>query len=117
VAEILEETSSSEYAIDHRLSRLKWKPRRAAIWLCDRYQEGSGLAPLEALEQDEISTLLGHPVDFIAQHALPTSFLATALCDLAAFVDGGLYSDVVNDVKASRIAMRYLTGCKFCELL
>jgi putative transposase len=26
VAEILEETSSSEYAIDHRLSRLRWKP-------------------------------------------------------------------------------------------
>ena len=26
MAEILEETSSSEYAIDHRLSRLRWKP-------------------------------------------------------------------------------------------
>jgi hypothetical protein len=81
--------------------------RRATIWLCDHYQNGFGLASLEASEREETSILLGHPFSFIQHQPTYASFLATILCDLAAFVDGQLYSDVVNDVRACRIATQY----------
>lgn len=81
--------------------------RRATIWLCDRYQDGSGLAPIEASEQEETTILFGQPFSFIPLRSFYTSFLATVLCDLSAFVDDQLYSDVVNDVKACRIVMQY----------
>lgn len=81
--------------------------RRGTIWLCDHYQDGAGLAPIGATEQEETLILLGQPFSFIKQRSFYTSFLATALCDLAAFLGGQLYSDVVNDIKAGRIAMQY----------
>jgi len=81
--------------------------RRATIWLCDRHQDGFGLAPLESSEQQEISTLLGYPFSFVATRATCASFLATVLCDLAALTDSELYSVIVNDTKACNIAMQY----------
>jgi hypothetical protein len=81
--------------------------RRATVWLCDRFDKGMGLAGLEASEPDEVSVLLGYPFDFVQIERSPGSFLATALCDLAAILIGeSLYDDVINDIKASRINPR-----------
>jgi hypothetical protein len=82
--------------------------RRAAIWLCDRYEEGWGLAPLEADPYDEVVTLLGHPFELIPERKRSGSFLASVVSDLSAFLgDRQFYSDVVNDIKASRIHPQY----------
>jgi hypothetical protein len=82
--------------------------RRVAIWLCDRYEEGWGLASLEACSYDEIVTLLGHPFEFIPERERSGSFLASVVSDLSAFLgDRQFYSDVVNDIKASDIHPQY----------
>jgi hypothetical protein len=82
--------------------------RRAVIWLCDRYEEGWGLAALEADPYDEVVTLLGYPFEFIPEQGRSGSFLASVISDLSAFLDDRqFYSDVVNDIKASRIHPQY----------
>ena len=81
--------------------------RRATVWLCDRFDKGMGLAGLEASESDEVSVLLGYPFDFVQIERSRGSFLATALCDLAAILIGeNLYDDVINDIKSSKINPR-----------
>lgn len=93
-------TSRSESALDFL--------RSVTVWLCDRYEQGWGLAFLEADSYDEIITLLGHPFEFIPQRERSGSLLASVVSDLAAFLgDKQLYSDVVNDIKASRIHPQY----------
>ncbi|OGO39421.1 MAG: hypothetical protein A2W35_13390 [Chloroflexi bacterium RBG_16_57_11] len=78
--------------------------RKAVVWLCDRYEEGSGLASVEARTFDEVATLFGYPFDFFELATTNDSFLATVLLDLAAFLrDREFYQDVVNDVKACKI--------------
>ena len=75
------------------------------MWLCDRYQDGNGLASVEASANEEVSLLLGQPQDGLPRQL---SFLATVLSDLAAFLGNGeFYSNVVNDVKATRIYPEY----------
>jgi hypothetical protein len=82
--------------------------RRSAIWLCDRYSLGAGLASLGADAKGECAVLLGYPFDFVPVEAIIGSFTATAICDLCAFLeDHELYSDVVNDIKATGIAHAY----------
>jgi len=82
--------------------------QRVVIWLCDRYEEGWGLASLEADPYDEIITLFGHPFDFIPERPHGGSLLASVVSDLAAFLgDKQLYSDVVNDIKATGIHPQY----------
>ena len=51
--------------------------------------------------------LLGQAFAFIDIHPRRSSFLATALLDLAAFSGTALYADMVNDVKAVRIVPEY----------
>lgn len=81
---------------------------KATVWLCDRYQDGMGLAGVEADEQAETSVLLGYAFEFVDVSRRRDSFLTTALMDLAAFLgNAALYSDVVNDVKAVRIYAEY----------
>jgi hypothetical protein len=81
---------------------------RTTVWLCDRYQDGMGLAGVEADAQSETNALLGSPFDFIDVPRRHDSFLATALMDLAAFLgEPDLYADIVNDVKAVRIYAEY----------
>ncbi|MDP9354986.1 MAG: restriction endonuclease [Chloroflexota bacterium] len=82
--------------------------RRATVWLCDRYEDGAGLAGLEADEVDETRTLLGYAFDFIDIPQHRGDFLGTALCDLAAFLgDDDLYAAIVNDIKACNIHPEY----------
>ena len=58
---------------------------RATVWLCDHYDKAPGLAGIEADEERETTTLLGSAFAFIDIHPRRSSFLATALLDLAAF--------------------------------
>ncbi len=78
------------------------------VWLCDRYEEGFGLAPVEADAYQETVTLLGYPFEFIPIQSSSGSFLATVVCDLTAYLnDKHFYGDVVNDIKASKIFPQY----------
>lgn len=82
--------------------------RRAAVWLCDRQEKGSGLAQLEDTVDAEVATLIGYPFKFIGVAKRPSSFLATVLSDLTAFAgDPQLYEDVVNDIKAVELVPQY----------
>lgn len=81
--------------------------RRATVWLCDRYQEGFGIASFEASERVQVLTLLAYPFSFINIESRHTSFAASAVTDLAAFIDQQLYADVVNDIGASEIVRQY----------
>jgi len=82
--------------------------RRSTIWLCDRYEQGDGLADFEATPSEEISRLFGASFDFIVTRKMGESFLATVLLDLAAFAgDKEFYSDVVNDIQATKIFPTY----------
>lgn len=81
---------------------------RATMWLCDRYEKGSGLAQLGADEGSEIKMLLGFSFDFLGVSDRNDSFLAASLCDLAAFLgDPNLYADVLNDLQACEILPSY----------
>jgi hypothetical protein len=81
---------------------------KAAIWLCDRYMAGFGLADYSSTEYEEIATLLGYPFESIETHRRSASFAASILGDLAAFVGNEtLYSNIINDIKAAKIAPRY----------
>lgn len=82
--------------------------RNATIWLCDRYRDGCGLASFSSEQYEEIVTLLGHPFEFFKIRPRSGSFTASVISDLAAFVaDKGLYSDIVNDIKATHIIPQY----------
>lgn len=94
--------------VTSRLDSARDTLRRATIWLCDRYEEGWGLAPLEANPYDEIATLLGYSLEFISEREWSGSLLASVVSDLSAFLgDGQFYGDVVNDIKASGIHPQY----------
>jgi hypothetical protein len=80
----------------------------AVAWLCDRYQDGAGLAGIGADEADEILRLLGPGSGMIGIMRASSSFLATALTDLAAFIaDPLLYRNIVNDIEISDIHPEY----------
>lgn len=79
-----------------------------AVWLCDRYEQGIGLASIEADEYEEVSTIFGHSFDFIQSPQGQSSFLATTLVDLAAFLGNKqLFEDIVNDLIAVHIVAQY----------
>ena len=82
--------------------------RRAAIWICDRYEDGEGIAPFGALPEEEIQILLGYPFDFFDVDSSGGSFVATAISDLSIFISNNkLYEDIVNDIRASGIIPIY----------
>jgi hypothetical protein len=81
---------------------------RSTVWLCDRYQDGFGLADISAEPYDEIATLFGYPFDFIRVQPRKGSFAASVICDLAAFVaEAELYANIINDIKATKIVPQY----------
>jgi hypothetical protein len=91
-----------------RLDAARHLLRRATVWLCDCHEKGSGLAQLEATAYAEVATLIGYPFEAVAVGKRPSSFLATVLCDLSAFIgDPQLYEDIVNDIKAVEIVPQY----------
>ncbi|UJR86706.1 hypothetical protein [Sandaracinus amylolyticus] len=82
--------------------------RNATVWLCDRFEDGGGLASVDADPADEIRAVFGARFEFVEQAGSRHSFCACALADLAAFLqDGQLYADVVNDLLATKIAAQY----------
>jgi hypothetical protein len=82
--------------------------KKSTVWLCDRVEKGFGLARYEADEYGETITLLGYPFDFIKVDKNRSSFLATILADLAAFVGNKeFYADVINDFEACEISYNY----------
>ena len=82
--------------------------QRAVVWLCDRVEKGFGIARYDADEKEETYTLLGYAFDFIKVDKNRSSFLATIVSDLAAFLgDKDFYADVVNDLAACEIVYSY----------
>lgn len=82
--------------------------KKSVVWLCDRVEKGYGIARYDADENEETYTLLGYPFDFIKVERNRSSFLATVLSDLAAFMgDKGFYADIVNDFEACEIVYNY----------
>lgn len=82
--------------------------RRSVVWLCDRVEKGYGLAHYDADEYEETTTLLGYPFEAIQVNRNRSSYLATILADLAAFIgDKEFYSNVINDLEACEIAYTY----------
>jgi hypothetical protein len=82
--------------------------KRNLVWVCDRMEQGFGLPRYDADEYEETATLLGYAFSFIKVQKDHSSFVATALGDLAAFLnDKELYSTVVNDVEACDISYTY----------
>lgn len=81
---------------------------KTAIWLCDRYQDGFGLADISAEPYEEIITLFGYPFEFIRVQPRKSSFIASVICDLANFIaKADLYTNIVNDIKAVKIVPQY----------
>jgi hypothetical protein len=82
--------------------------KRSVIWLCDRFEKEFGIARYDVDEYGETVALLGYPFDFIEIEKDNSSYLATVLCDLAAFAgDCQFYADVYNDIEACEISYTY----------
>jgi hypothetical protein len=82
--------------------------KKSTIWLCDRVEKGFGLAQYDDDEYEETATLVGYPFDFVKVEKNHSSFLASALSDLAAFIgDREFYSNVINDFEACGITYTY----------
>jgi hypothetical protein len=82
--------------------------KNSVIWLCDRYEQGDGLEGFEALPLEEIEVLFGGNFDFVSAQQISDSYLATVLSDLSAIIENAdLYSDVINDIKATKIFLKY----------
>lgn len=82
--------------------------KRNLLWLCDRIQKGFGLPQFDAEEYEETATLLGYAFSFIKVQKDHSSFLATVVSDLAAFIgDKDFYAAVVNDFEACEVAYTY----------
>lgn len=80
----------------------------ATVWVADRYEQGFGLAEFDADPDRELAVLFGYPFDRVQVKPIRSSFIATALCDLAAFLgDNAVYQDVVNEFLAVEIAFSY----------
>jgi hypothetical protein len=82
--------------------------KRSVVWLCDRVERGFGIAHYEADEYEETAVLIGYPFENVKIRKNRSSFLATILADLAAFIgDKEFYAQVVNDFEASGIVYTY----------
>ena len=82
--------------------------KKGLIWLCDRLEQGWGLARYDADEKEETKILLGVPFDFIKGQKQKGSYFATVLADLAAFMDiPEFYGDVYNDIEACEVGYSY----------
>lgn len=78
------------------------------VWICNRYEDGFGLASVEAETGDEIALLVGYPFAAMEVQKRPQGLLPTALCDLAAFCGyQALFTDMVNDFLATNIVFQY----------
>jgi Restriction endonuclease len=91
-----------------RADRARTLVKRSVVWLCDRVEKGFGIARYDADEKEETYVLLGYAFDFIKVDQNRSSYLATIVSDLAAFIgDKELYADVVNDLAACEVVYSY----------
>jgi hypothetical protein len=82
--------------------------RRSTVWLCDKVENGFGIAHWDADEQEETAVLLFYPFDFIRVEPHKSFYLASVLVDLSAFIgDNAFYGDITNDIEACEIAYFY----------
>jgi len=82
--------------------------KKGVVWLCDRLEQGWGLARYDADEKEETRILLGVPFDFIKGQKQRGSYLATVLADLAAFMEiAEFYGVVYNDIEACEVGYSY----------
>ena len=86
--------------------------RKTATWLGDRHQRGKGLARIEASTDEEAHFLLGSSFEFFDSRRSPSSLMASALADLAAWLDDTtLYEDIVNDWMSLDICPTFYAPC------
>lgn len=82
--------------------------QKSVVWLCNRVENGFGIARYDAGEDEETYTLLGYPFDFIRIEKNRSSLLATITADLAAFMgDKEFYADIINDFEACEVVYNY----------
>jgi hypothetical protein len=84
--------------------------RRAAIWLCDRYERGElGLASTDASIGEEIARAFGSAFDAVGLHRRPFSQIAGVLLDVAALLHlDEVYADIRNDTLAVDLSVDVL---------
>ena len=74
--------------------------RRIAVWICDHYETGVGLAGPRASAANEAACLIGQVTPTLVSHR-KESYLATVLLDMLCLLRiRGTYADVVNDLNA-----------------
>lgn len=82
--------------------------KKATIWLCDRIEKGFGIANYDADEFEQTAILVGYSFSSVRVHKDPSSFLATVLAALAAYLnDNELYALLINDFAACEVAHEY----------
>jgi hypothetical protein len=82
--------------------------RKVARWVCDKYMSGFGLAGVSSDAHEEIAVLLGYPFESVQVSKTNGSLLATAVCDMAAYIGNPhLYEDICGQIKAAGIHMEY----------
>ena len=84
--------------------------RNAVIWLCDRYQEGAGLAGIGTEVADEVLRLLGPGSGIIGITRASSSFLARSSTPLhlaASLMTHSYFTISSNEIKASDIHPEY----------
>jgi len=82
--------------------------RKGTVWLCDKVENGVGIAHWDADEKEETAMLLFYLFEFMKLEPHRSYYLATILVDLAAFIgDKEFFSDVTNDLDACEIAYFY----------
>lgn len=82
--------------------------RQATVWLCDRHEEGFGLATVDADEEEEIETLLGYRFEFTKVSKRHDSLLATVIRDVTVILgEQELFERIGNDFGACEISPEY----------
>jgi hypothetical protein len=91
-----------------KIDAAKTLVRKGTVWLCDKVENGLGIAHWDADEKEETAILLFYLFEFMRLEPHRSYYLATILIDLAAFIgDKEFFSDVTNDLDACEIAYFY----------
>lgn len=78
---------------------------QVAVWICDRHEQGAGLANPYSTPAEEIRHILGDPYVHVGLQERHMSYLATTVLDLASALQfPALFRDSLNDFLAVDIA-------------
>lgn len=98
-------TAYAKHATDAEVEAILCK---TAIWICDRYEVGIGLASVDSTEAEEVFTLFGYGLDLANIVPRRSSVLATALLDLSAVLNHRTaYAYIRNNIEATGISPEY----------